>query len=90
MSIDTSKIPFTQIKGNGLSDNVLNERFPLTVGTNPIFIGTLGNDYLTGTEDDDIFLGLWGNDTLLGLSGNDLIFGGVGEDLLEGGSDDGQ
>ena len=90
MSIDTSKIPFTQIKGNGLSDNVLNERFPLPVGTNPIFIGTLGNDYLTGTEDDDIFLGLWGNDTLLGLSGNDLIFGGVGEELLEGGSDDDQ
>ncbi len=47
--------------------------------TDPLQLGTAGNDTMTGTAFNDI---------LRGLGGNDLIHGGTGADLLDGGDGD--
>ncbi len=62
--------------------------------TNPVYIGTAGNDVLTGTGLNDVLSGGngsdWlygggGSDTLNGDAGNDYLYGQAGNDVLNGG-----
>ena len=61
---------------------------PISIGTNDILDGGIGNDRLDGGIGNDVLDGGVGNDVLKGGTGDDSLKGGDGNDALDGGDGD--
>ena len=72
-----------QMRTTDVAGNQHTESLAITIETQIVYTGTVGNDTLSGNTLDNQLSGLDGNDVLIGREGVDAYFGGNGLDRVQ-------